>query len=214
MSAGHGHGHDEVTPDTLGAILYADRTKIRTPESDWISLVQSIACGDQRALHTLYEQTHRLVFTLAFRIVGDHETAEEVTIDVYHDLWRRAGEYDPAGVPVVGWIMNLARWRSLDQLKSRQRKKRSAGETGDAGPSAAADPAEECEIREEYRRLRAALAALTPGERQAIETAFFSELSYLDTAVKLNEPMGTVKTRIRSGLQKLRQAMKASLSER
>src|SRR4051812_20611754 len=120
--------HDEVTPDTLGGILYADRNKVRTPESDWVALVQSIASGDQRALHSLYEQTHRLVFTLAIRIVGDRETAEEVTIDVYHDVWRRAVEYDPAAGPVVGWIMNQARWRSLDQRKLRQRKKRSADE--------------------------------------------------------------------------------------
>src|SRR5579884_3341202 len=98
------HGNVEVSPDTLGGILYADRDKVRPPESDWAFLVQSIARGDQRALHSLYEQTHRLVFTLAMRIVGDHETAEEVTVDVYHDVWRRAAEYDPAAGPVVGWI--------------------------------------------------------------------------------------------------------------
>jgi RNA polymerase sigma-70 factor, ECF subfamily len=206
--------HDEVPPDTLGGILYADRNKVRTPESDWVSLVQSIARSDQRALHSLYEQTHRIVFTLAIRIVGDRETAEEVTVDVYHDIWRRAAEYDPAGGSVVGWIMNQARWKSLDQLKQRQRKKRSAEASADGGLPAAPNPADECESREEYRRLQLALDALTPPERQAIETAFFHEMSYLDTAVKLNQPMGTVKTRIRSGLQKLRQAMTTSSRER
>jgi RNA polymerase sigma-70 factor, ECF subfamily len=204
---------DEVPPETLGGILYADRNKVRTPESDWVALVQSIARSDQRALHSLYEQTHRIVFTLAIRIVGDPETAEEVTVDVYHDVWRRAAEYDPAGGSVVGWIMNQARWKSLDQLKLRQRKKRSPEDSVNGGPPAAPNPADECEIREEYRRLQLSLDALTPPERQAIETAFFLELSYLDTAVKLNQPMGTVKTRIRSGLQKLRQAMKTSPKE-
>lgn len=207
-------GQDGVTPDTLGAILYADRNKARTPESDWAGLVQSVARGDHRALHALYEQTHRLVFTLAIRIVGDRETAEEVTVDVYHDVWRRAVEYDPSAGSVVGWIMNQARWRSLDQLKLRHRKKRSGAEPAEAGRPAATNPADECETREEVRRLQSALEGLTPAERQAIETAFFSELSYLDAAVKLNQPTGTVKTRIRSGLEKLRQAMKASPSER
>ena len=209
-----GRGHVELTPDTLGAILYADRDKARTPESDWAALVQSVARGEQRALRSLYEQTHRLVFTLAIRIVGDRETAEEVTVDVYHDVWRRAIEYDPAAGSVVGWIMNQARWRSLDQLKVRQRKKRRPGEPAEGGPSAATNPADECEIREERRRLQFALDALTPAERQAVETAFFSEMSYLDTAAKLNQPVGTIKTRIRSGLQKLREAMKASPRER
>jgi RNA polymerase sigma-70 factor, ECF subfamily len=216
MTAGQSQqrGQEEETPDTLGAILYADRDKVRTPESDWGILVQSVARGDQRALQSLYEQTHRLVFTLAIRIVGDRETAEEVTVDVYHDVWRRAVEYDPAGGSVVGWIMNQARWRALDQLKRRHRQKRSGDEPVDGSPSAAANPADEVEIREEVRRLQSALDGLTPGERQAIETAFFSEMSYLDAAVKLNQPAGTVKTRIRSGLQKLRQAMKTSSSER
>ena len=204
----------EAPPDTLGGILYADRNKVRTPESDWVSLVRSIARDDQRALHSLYEQTHRIVFTLAIRIVGDHETAEEVTVDVYHDVWRRAAEYDPAGGSVIGWIMNQARWKSLDQLKLRQRKKRSPEESADGGPAASPNPADECEIREEYRRLQFALDALTPLERQAIETAFFSEMSYLDAAAKLNQPTGTVKTRIRSGLQKLRHAMTTSPRER
>ena len=94
----------------------------------------------------------------------------------------------PAGGSVIGWIMNQARWKSLDQLKLRQRKKRSAEDSADGGLPASPNPADECEIREEYQRLQLALDALTPLERQAIETAFFSEMSYLDTAVKLNQP--------------------------
>ena len=211
---GEGRKPGESTPDTLGAILYADPGKARTPESDWVALVQSIARGEQRALHSLYEQTHRIVFTLAIRIVGDRETAEEVTVDVYHDVWRRASQYDPAAGSVVGWIMNQARWKSLDQLKLRHRRKRSADGPADAGRPAATSPSDEYEIREERGRLQQALDALTPAERQAVETAFFSELSYPDTAAKLNQPVGTVKTRIRTGLQKLRQAMKASSAER
>src|SRR5207245_2026594 len=83
-------------------------------EIEWIGLVQSIAGGDQRALHALYTQTHRIVFTLIVRITSNRETAEELTLDVFHDVWRRASTYDPANGSVVGWIMNQARSRAID----------------------------------------------------------------------------------------------------
>src|SRR4029079_375953 len=92
----------------------------------WVELVQSIAAGDQRALHALYTQTHGIVFTLIMRIVGNRETAEELTVDVFHDVWRRASSYDPAGGTAVGLIMNMARSRAIDRLRFEQRKKRAA----------------------------------------------------------------------------------------
>src|ERR1044071_10369149 len=78
---------------TLGDLLYADKAKPPVPEGDWVCLVHAIAAGDQRALHALYERTHRIVFTLIVRITNDRETAEEVTLDVFHDVWRRAAKY-------------------------------------------------------------------------------------------------------------------------
>src|SRR5579872_138061 len=81
---------------TLGDLLYANKTKFRVPEKDWVALVQSIAAGDQGALHSLYEQTHRIVFTLIARITNNRETAEELTVDVFYDVWRKASSYDPA----------------------------------------------------------------------------------------------------------------------
>jgi len=93
-------------------------------EKDWVSLVRSIAGGDQGALRTIYEQTHRIVFTLMVRITKNRETAEEVTVDVFHDVWRRASTYDPSNGPVIGWIMNQARSRAIDRLRFEQRKKR------------------------------------------------------------------------------------------
>jgi RNA polymerase sigma-70 factor, ECF subfamily len=109
---------------TLCDILYADKSKIRVSEEEWLKLVRAIAGGDQIALHFLYEQTHRIVFTLIVRITMNRETAEEVTLDVFYDVWRKASTYDPANGSVVGWIMNQARSRAIDRLRFDQREKR------------------------------------------------------------------------------------------
>ena len=189
-------------------MLYANKATPRACEKDWVGLVQSIAGGDQLALNALYHQTHRIVFTLIVRITSNRETAEELTVDVFHDVWRRASTYAPADGSVVGWIMNQARSRAIDRLRFEQRKKRTYNHADSPVPATAAGgPQEAFDVLEQGRLLRHALQVLTPGERQAIETAFFSELTYSEAAEKLNQPLGTVKTRIRSGLEKLRQAL-------
>lgn len=197
---------------TLGDVLYADQAKTPVFEKEWVGLVQSIAAGDQGALHALYERTHRIVFTLAVRITNNRETAEEVTLDVFHDVWRRASTYDAANGTVVGWIMNQARSRAIDRLRLELRKKRVNPDPDDPlSATAANDPHETLERQELGSVLRNALTALTPQERLVIETAFFSELTYAEVAARLNQPLGTVKTRIRSGLGKLREALAGSV---
>jgi RNA polymerase sigma-70 factor (ECF subfamily) len=195
-------------------VLYARATTLPLPEKAWVDVVRAIAHGDQRALRGLYEQTHRLVFTLAFRIVGNRESAEEVVVDVYHQVWRRAATYDAGGGSVVGWIMNQARSRALDRVRFDHRQKR----TGTVDPAAVTSgergPDERFEHGEQARQLRDALAILTPTERTAIESAFFAELTYQEVAAQLREPLGTVKTRIRSGLGKLRRVLSGEPSQR
>jgi RNA polymerase sigma-70 factor (ECF subfamily) len=200
----------ESPSGTLGDVLYARKSKALESEQTWASLVQSIAVGDQLALQALYERTHRLVFTLIVRIASNRETAEELTLDVFHDVWRRAARYDAANGTVLGWIMNQARSRAIDRLRFEQRQKRVEPDAGGPLPEMEAG---EChavlELKERARALRNALAVLAPDERQAIEAAFFSELTHAEVAARLNQPLGTVKTRIRSGLHKLRQALNA-----
>jgi RNA polymerase sigma-70 factor, ECF subfamily len=198
----------QQAPATLGDVLYAN-SRAPAPEQERATLVQSIAAGDQLALHALYERAHRIVFTLVMRITANRETAEELTIDVFHDVWRRASGYDPENGTVLGWIMNQARSRAIDRLRFESRKKRS--HCGDVQPLAevAADPRDVIELREQGESLRAALAALTPDERQAIEITFFAGLTHAEAAARLNQPLGTIKTRIRSGLHKLRQTLTA-----
>ncbi len=205
---------DEGNSETriLADVLYSDKVRIRTSEKEWLALVTSIAAGDQLALHSLYQQTYRIVFTLTFRITNNRETAEEVTLDVYYEIWRRASAYDPAGGPVVGWIMNLARSRAIDRLRFEHRKKRFNSDVDLPLTTAAADdPQRACQLEEQIRHLRDALGDLTAEERRLIETAFFSELTYAEVAAQLNQPVGTVKTRIRSGLGKLRHALSGRL---
>jgi len=194
-------------PKRLGELLFA-KTPEAIPESEWVLLVQAIAGGDQRAFHTLYRWTHRIVFTLIVRITRNRETAEELTVDVFHDVWRRASTYTPGGGSVVGWLMNQARSRAIDRIRFEQRKKRVPGPLADPfDGSEDADPHRTATAREEESLVRDALAELSHDERRAIETAFFSELTYVETASRLNEPIGTVKTRIRSGLAKLRRVL-------
>ena len=198
----------------LGRLLYADAAQALVPESEWVGLVRSMAAGDQSALQALYERSHRLVYTLSLRITRNRETAEEVTLDVFHDLWTRAAKYDPESGPVVGWIMNQARSRAIDRRRFDGRKKRTSAPEHDSFPAAAHhQPVDELQSRDQGRVLRDALGLLTASEREAIETAYFSELTYAETAARLDQPLGTIKTRIRSALEKLRQALSARRGE-
>jgi RNA polymerase sigma-70 factor, ECF subfamily len=197
---------------TLGGMLYAN-VKALVPEQDWATLVQSIAAGDQLALHALYDMAHRIVFTLIVRITANREIAEELTVDVFHDVWRHASRYNAANGTVLAWIMNQARSRAIDRLRFENRKKRSHCEGVQLLAEATADARDVIELREQGRALREALDALTPNERQAIEMTFFAGLTHAEAAARLNQPLGTIKTRIRSGLHKLRHTLAADAGE-
>jgi RNA polymerase sigma-70 factor (ECF subfamily) len=207
-------GPHDCPVGTLGHLLYADNGRSPASEQEWVGLLRSIAAGDQLALAALYERTHRLVFTLAMRITNDRATAEELTLDVFHDVWRRASKYDAAGGTVLGWIMNQARCRAIDRLRFERRKKRVNSHSNEQLPTSVAPGADETLDRwESARTLRNALTVLTADERYAIESAFFLELSYAQVAARLNQPLGTIKTRIRSGLGKLRESLSTGVAD-
>jgi DNA-directed RNA polymerase specialized sigma24 family protein len=136
------HTSDEVgtrAKGTLGALLYAETTETPVAEKDWLRLVQYIAAGDPCALHQLYARLHRIVFTLLVRITHSRETAEQVTVDVFHDVWRRAPGYDPAAGTVIGWVMNQARLRAMRSVRLEQREKPSDSYALAAGDTDADD---------------------------------------------------------------------------
>jgi RNA polymerase sigma-70 factor, ECF subfamily len=206
------HEHRGSGPaGTLGDLLYADPAKPRVSENEWRELVAAVAAGDQLAFRALYDRAHRLVFTLTMRILGNHASAEEITLDVFHDVWRRAHTYDGTGGSVLGWIMNQAQSRAIDRLRFEGRKKRTAVDD----PQMQALTAEvAAEGSDHADLLQQALQALTPDERQAIEAAYFSELTYVEVAARLHQPLGTIKTRIRSALGKLRRALSTGVNTR
>ncbi|MGE5527010.1 MAG: sigma-70 family RNA polymerase sigma factor [Rhodospirillaceae bacterium] len=211
MSAdGSNPKREAVAPGTLGAVLYSDPTTADAAgsEQEWVELVQGVAGADARALQALYKRANRLVFTLALRITQDRQAAEEVTVDVFHDLWRRASTYDPENGTVVGWIMNQARSRAIDRFRFDHRKKRAKQDDDRSHTADSGDGPYEAYARDQRAGLlQDALTQLTSHERQAIETAFFGELTHTEVAAKLQEPLGTIKTRIRSALAKLRKAL-------
>jgi RNA polymerase sigma-70 factor, ECF subfamily len=195
-------------PGTLGAVLYANDNKTEEPEQHWAHLVRSIAAGDQLALHALFERAHRLVFTLTMRITNNAEAAEELTLDVFHDVWRNASKYEPSVGTVLGWILNQARSRAIDRLRFEGRQKRLHPHSDDWRQWTAPRESDDAiALRQQAERMCKALTSLTPEEQAAIETAYFSELTHCEVAERLNQPLGTIKTRIRSGLAKLREAL-------
>jgi RNA polymerase sigma-70 factor (ECF subfamily) len=194
----------ETRSPTLGDVVYANQSATVVVEKDWTALVHAIAAGDQVALHALYERSHRLVFTLVMRITANRETAEELTLDVFHDVWRRASTYDVANGTVLGWIMNQARSRAIDRLRFEHRKKRTDPHAGEPGDETTHATDELLQLAQDGRRLRAALSVLTSDEQAVIEAAFFGGMTHAEVATRLEQPLGTIKTRIRSALHKLR----------
>lgn len=207
-----GGQQEQLVASTLGDVLYAG-PKAPVPERDWSTLVESIASGDEVALHALYDRANRMVFTLALRITANPETAEELTVDVFHDVWRTASSYDADKGTVIAWIMNRARSRSIDRLRFDGRRKRTQTDDALPAPEPQPDPRDVAELRQQGELLRVALESLSPDERQAIETTFFGGLTHVEAARRLDQPLGTVKTRIRSGLHKLRNALPAETRE-
>ena len=202
MSCTPGKEPSDDAARVLGVLLLDAAGETPAREAEWVALVAAVGARDQSALRELYERTHRIVFTLIFRIVNDPSTAEEVTLDVYHEVWQRAATYDPTRASVIGWIMNQARSRAIDRLRRQHRRKRV--DDGKASFDRTGDSIEPVPMEERRRLLASALEALTIDERRAIETAYFEERTYAEVAARLDAPLGTIKTRIRSGLAKLR----------
>jgi RNA polymerase sigma-70 factor (ECF subfamily) len=172
-------------------------------------LVEAIAGGDAAALAQLYDRAGRLVFALASRLLGDPSSAEEVTLDVFLRVWRRAESFDPRRGSVTAWLLAMARSRALDRLRAANARGRretplssemaaSLGERGESGGVQA-------EIARERRSaVQRALAELPEPQRRAVVLAYFPGLTHVEIAERLGEPLGTVKTRIRLGMKKLR----------
>jgi RNA polymerase sigma-70 factor (ECF subfamily) len=171
--------------------------------------VDRMARGDSSALADLYDRHARAIYSLALRMLADAAEAEDLVQDVFTQAWRQATRYDPLRAPVAGWLMIIARARALDRL--RRRKSRIVAVELDPAMPHPRDPEISQEMlaisSEEADRVRGALGELPENQRTAIELAYYEGLSQSDIAERLQQPVGTIKTRIRSGLLKLREAM-------
>ena len=172
-------------------------------------LIGSIAAGDQTALAELYDRSGRVAFALVLRVVGDPAVAEEVTLDVYTQVWRQARAYDSSRGTPLAWLLTIARTRAIDRLRSgKQERQRSEPlDSADALRSASRDPEESSLLSEQQRIVRDAMAGLSPDQREVIELAYYQGLSQSEIASTLGQPLGTVKTRTRLGLIKLRETL-------
>ncbi|MBO0858907.1 MAG: sigma-70 family RNA polymerase sigma factor [Chloracidobacterium sp.] len=195
--------------------LAIDTAEASERDQDLVSLVERVATGDQSALALLYDATNRLIYSLILRVLGDISSAEEVLIDVYTQVWRQAASYDAnRGMPLA-WMATIARSRAIDRLRSGwqdQRRKEPLDALGDA-PANVSSPEESAVASERQRLVREALNLLTREQRQVIELAYYSGLSHSEIAEKLNQPLGTVKTRTRLGMMKLREALAPLLGD-
>jgi len=180
-------------------------------ETRWAGYLAAAARGDQAALAALYDETSPLVFGTIHRILMNQADSEEVTLDVYTQIWRSAGDYTPDRGAVAGWILMLARSRALDRFRSRQRRAGQETVLDDLSPLRAAgdQPDDIAALEQQRRMMRTALDTLAPEQKQAIELSFFGGLSHTELADALGQPLGTVKTRIRLGMTKLRQLLSA-----
>lgn len=168
-----------------------------------------MARGDGEAVAELYDRHARPIYSLALRILGDVTEAEDVVQEVFSQAWRQASRYSASRGAVAAWLLTLARSRAIDRLRARRARPagvtdhRAAGQVVDAGPPVDSQVLSS----EQVARVRAALEELPVLQRAAIELAYYEGLTHAEIAARLEEPLGTVKTRIRLAMMKLRDVL-------
>lgn len=174
----------------------------------WHSYVSRCSTGEQSALESLYDETSSYVYGVALGILRDPADADEVTLDVYSQVWRSAAVYSAQRGSVLAWLLTLARSRAIDRLRSRSSRNRREEVIGDDAPAvfcAGGDSPEQSAAHAQMgSRVRLALDALPAEQRQLVELAYFHGMSHAELASHLGQPLGTVKTRIRMGMMKLK----------
>jgi RNA polymerase sigma-70 factor, ECF subfamily len=188
----------------------------RSPESlALLTHLKAMARGDHPALAKAYDLMGPVVFSLAVRMLRDRPAAEDVTQDIFVQIWRQAGNYDTSRGSPEAWIMMIARTRILDRLRSRSSGiiLKPVGDNLPDAPDAEDWPDDLAITREDAVNVRKALAELPADQKHAIELAFFDGLTHVEISEKLSVPLGTIKTRIRLGLIKIRDSLRNLMDE-
>ena len=175
---------------------------------DEAALLAAVAAGDAHALAALYDRLATLAYGLALRVAGDADVAQDAVQEAFLRVWRRADRYDPARGAPRAWLLRRGRNAAIDLRRARGvRLRADASAAADPPPPPAPAPDDAVVLGERAARVRRALAALPGEQRRAIEIAYFEGLSHGEIAARETLPLGTVKTRIRDGVRKLRAAL-------
>ena len=181
---------------------------MRNPAADDVALIERMAKGHSEALSELYDRHNRLIFSVALAIVGDRATAEEITLDVFVLVWKRAGTYRPDRSKVSTWLTAITRHHAIDILRRLDSRADSKSVSWDhAQPEAKHNPyevEESVELSLQRERIQAAISQLPAEQQEALALAFFGGYTHQQISERLNQSLGTVKTRIRLAMQKLR----------
>ena len=177
------------------------------PDAHLIPLVTAMASGKQEAMGELYDLTSGLIHAVALRMLENAQDAEEVVLDVYMKAWRNASQYATDRGSVTAWLVMMARTVAIDRMRTRNARPRTLDLSGPEFPEPRATEAtpEESTVQNEWRvRIHHAMNELPAEQREALLLAFFGGLSHAELAERLGQPLGTIKTRIRMGLRRLK----------
>jgi len=199
----------------LGSDPLANRRRLRSVDPASMSaardeeqLMAAVARGDQAAFGELYDRVGGTVHGIVRKVVRDPAQSEEVTQEVMVEVWRTAVRFDPDKGSVRTWILTMAHRRAIDRVRSEQSSRDRTERVGHRDQVRAFDEvAEEVEVRSEHDQVREALSTLTALQREAVELAYYQGYTYREVSELLDTPLGTIKTRMRDGLIRLRDAM-------
>jgi len=184
----------------------ASRVAADRPTDD--ELMAGLAAGDIASLEALYDRYSALVFSVGLRILLDRQLAEDVTQEVFLRLWRRPWAFQPDRGRFISWLMSVTRNRAIDERRRLNRRDQRERQDDDPAPELpderVADPLIEVELAERRQAVREAMTQLPDRQREVLELAYFSGLSQTEIAARTGDALGTVKTRVRLGMQKLR----------
>ena len=180
---------------------------------DDFELVVAMARGEERAASDLYDRHGAVMYGLALRMVSEPADAEDVVLDAFAQAWREAARFDTSRGSVLGWLTTIVRTRALDAIRARGRRAKlvdtASVRLDEPAAMSQGAPAPDRAVEDSERNVAvgSALSALPEPQRRAIELAFFEGLTHQEVAERLREPLGTVKTRIRLGMLKLREML-------
>lgn len=177
-------------------------------EVDPETLLERVARGDRDAVMTLYDRFSGVLLAVALRVLGQRAEAEDVVQDVFARVWREAASFNRQRGSAAAWLITLARNRSIDVVRARRRRSEHEADEPDAAPvEPLATPEGALSDAQRAAAVRLAMSALRPEQRAVLELAYFSGLSHSEIAARLDQPLGTVKTRIAQSVRKLREEL-------